>query len=371
MGSKGAMTWLDKLEEQINVDVDWMDPEYIKNMPIVPHDQTSNQLWVDIQLGDASNRDMFLETAKELKNEGWLAIYTRMAVLMCKKNINSIRGRVLLQTLPSNAFKTQETLDHARLYDREFARAGIGRDRFCIKIPSTGPALNAAKILSSEGIPTLGTALFSLPQAIACSQAGMLYISPYYNGKFAREVRAHDEPDTLWPNVEDPATQHPMSARIVQIIETYKRLYKETGKEQPLVKNASFISAKEAMAAGEMGCHSATISHTVLDQLAKLEYDGTKQPGEGTPKPVHVYKNAGPCPERLKKLANVDPLAAAEWDGKLASTDIDYLANGGAELKKAIEADPISTTRLADALKLFIGGEERSKAKVEEVLKQI
>ncbi|KAF3798195.1 Transaldolase [Colletotrichum gloeosporioides] len=366
MGSKGAMTWLDKLEEQLNVDVDWMDPEYIKSMPIVPHDQTSNQLWVDIQLGDASNREMFLETAKELKNEGWLAIYTRMAVLMCKKNINSIRGRVLLQTLPSNAFKTQETLDHARLYDREFARAGIGRDRYCIKIPSTGPALNAAKILSSEGIPTLGTALFSLPQAIACSQAGMLYISPYYN-----EVRAHDEPDTLWPNVEDPATQHPMSARIVQIIETYKRLYKETGKEQPLVKNASFISAKEAMAAGEMGCHSATISHTVLDQLAKLEYDGTKQPGEGTPKPVHVYKNAGPCPERLKKLANVDPLAAAEWDGKLASTDIDYLANGGAELTKAIEADPISTTRLSDALKLFIGGEERSKAKVEEVLKQI
>ena len=51
-------------------------------------------------------------------------------------------------------------------------------------------------------------------------------------------MRAHDEPDTLWPNVKDPATQHPMSARIVQILETYKRLYKETGKEQPLLKNA-------------------------------------------------------------------------------------------------------------------------------------
>ncbi|KAL0936993.1 transaldolase b [Colletotrichum truncatum] len=366
MGSKGNITWLDKLEEELNVDVDWMDPEYIRNMPIVPHDQTSNQLWVDIQLGHPSNKELLLETAKELKNQGWLAIYTRMAVLMCKKNIGSIQGRVLLQTLPSNAYKTKETLDHARLYDQEFARAGIGRDRYCIKIPSTGPALNAAKILSSEGIPTLGTALFSLPQAIACSQAGMLYISPYYN-----EVRAHDEPDTLWPNVEDPATEHPMSARIVQIIETYKRLYKETGKEQPLVKNASFISAKEAMAAGEMGCHSATISHTVLDQLAKLEYDGTKQPGEGTPKPVNVYKEAKPVPERLKKLVNIDPLAAAEWDGKLASTDIDYLANGGAELQKAIQADPVSTTRLADALKLFIGGEERSKAKVEEVLQQI
>lgn len=29
-----------------------------------------------------------------------------------------------------------------------------------------------------------------------------------------------------------------MSARIVQILETYKRLYKETGKQQPLLKNA-------------------------------------------------------------------------------------------------------------------------------------
>ncbi|KAM5354561.1 hypothetical protein ACJ41O_001208 [Fusarium nematophilum] len=365
MGSIGSQTWLEKLEEQLNVDVDWMDPEYIKSMPIVPHDQTSNQLWVDMRLGDASNREMFLETAKELKDQGWLPIYTRMAVLMCKKNIDSIRGRVLLQTLPSKAYDTQATLDHARLYDREFARAGINRDRYCIKIPSTGPALNAAKALSTEGIPTLGTALFSLPQAIACSQAGMLYISPYYN-----EVRAHDEPE-LWPDVQDPATEHPMSARIVQIIETYKLLYKQTGKEQPLVKNASFITPQEAMAAGEMGCHSATISHTVLNELANLRYDASKHPGVGIPKPVHVYKNAGPCPERLKGLLSVDPLAAADWDGKLARTDVDYLANGGEALQKAIEADAVTSTRLAEALALFTGGEERSKVKVQDVLKLV
>lgn len=54
-------------------------------------------------------------------------------------------------------------------------------------------------------------------------------------------MRAHDEPDALWPDVKDPATQHPMSARIVQIIEMYKRLYKETGREQPLVKNARYV----------------------------------------------------------------------------------------------------------------------------------
>lgn len=181
-----------------------------------------------------------------------------------------------------------------------------------------------------------------------------------------------------------------MSARIVQILETYKRLYKETGLEQPLLKNAryvriraytnerkptantySFISPKEAMAAGELGCHSATISHTVLNQLAELKYDGTKQPGEGVPKPVHVYKNAGPTPARLQKLAAIDPLAAANWDGKLASTDVDYLANGGAELAKAIEADPITKERLAVALELFTGGENRSKDKVEVALRAL
>lgn len=55
-----------------------MDPEYVKNMPIKPHDQTSNQLWVDIQLHHESNAELLKETTKDLKGQGWLPIYTRM-----------------------------------------------------------------------------------------------------------------------------------------------------------------------------------------------------------------------------------------------------------------------------------------------------
>ncbi|GAW13049.1 hypothetical protein ANO14919_024270 [Xylariales sp. No.14919] len=368
MASLEGPTWLEKLEEQLDVDVDWMDPEYIKNMPIKPHDQTSNQLLVNIELYRASNADLLQQVAKELKDEGWLAVYTRTAVLLCKKNIDDISGRVLLQTLPSKAYDTQATVDHARLYDKEFARVGIGRDRYCIKIPATGPALNAAKILSEEGIATLGTAVFGLPQAIACSQAGCLYISPYYN-----ENRAHSDL-SLWPDVQDPAREHPNSPRMIQIIETYKRLHKETGKEQPFVKLASFLSAKEAMAAAELGCHSATIPYTVLDQLAKLKYDGSEQPGAGVPKPSHPYKNPGPTPARLAELAKTDPLTA-NWDGVLASTSVDYLANQGAELDKAIAGDPIAANRLAEALKIFVGddenGETSSRKKCEEAIAQV
>jgi len=171
---------------------------------------------------------------------------------MSKANIDNIQGRVLLQTLPSWAYNHEKTLEHARAYAREFESVGVSKDRFCIKIPSTGPALSTCPILLKEGIRTLGTTLFSVHQAIAASQGGCLYVSPYYNGKTLREqapwnclvdhgsvteVRAHDERE-LWPKSEDPALLHPMSSRLVQILETYKRLYKETGKEQPYLKNA-------------------------------------------------------------------------------------------------------------------------------------
>ena len=123
------------------------------------------------------------------------------------------------------------------------------------------------------------------------------------------------------------------------------------------------------MAAGEMGCHSATISPEVLTMLGQLPDDGSNNPpGAGVPKPTHVYRNAGPTPARLQKLAKIDPLAAAEWDGKLASTNIDYLANNGAELEKAIDRDPIAKARLYDALELFKGGERHSKEQIEEAM---
>lgn len=184
------------------------------------------------------------------------------------------------------------------------------------------------------------------------------------------ETRAHDFPD-LWPNVNDPAKEHPNSPRVVQILEVYRRLYKATGKEQPLLKNASFISPEEALAAGEMGCHSATISHTVLNELASRIYDETSQPGRGVPKTALQYRSDSPAvPARLQSLLTIDPLRS---DGKLQfgleeAVKIDYLADGGKALDAAIAADPAAKKRLEVALELFTGGENRSKEKVEKAL---
>lgn len=77
MGSVGAQTWLQKLDEQLNVDVDWMDPTYSKNLQIKPNDQTSNNLWVNQQMSHPENKEMFEQVCKELKSD-WKAAYTRI-----------------------------------------------------------------------------------------------------------------------------------------------------------------------------------------------------------------------------------------------------------------------------------------------------
>lgn len=126
------------------------------------------------------------------------------------------------------------------------------------------------------------------------------------------------------------------------------------------------------MAAGEHDCHSATISPQVLHELVILKFDASKQPGVGKPDPAPsgLYGSHA-TPERLQEVAKVDPFRAADVHWKLASTDIDYLANNGAELQRAIEAEPVMKQRLEDALQLFTGGLLESKAKIEKVFSEI
>lgn len=124
------------------------------------------------------------------------------------------------------------------------------------------------------------------------------------------------------------------------------------------------------MACAEIGCHSATIPRQVLQDLAERPYDGSKQPGEGLPKPTHPYLDAAPIPTRLKEIIKADPLAPT-WKGELAPTDIDYLADGGAKLDLANKADPETNRRLSEALEAFVGAEKKSQAKIEEAIRDL
>ncbi|KAL5338634.1 hypothetical protein BJX70DRAFT_398575 [Aspergillus crustosus] len=357
-------TWLDRLQTQLKIDIDCMDPvEARRLLPFKPHDQTSNQRLVYEQMISPKNRELFLAVARESKQQaqGWEAILDRMSALLCAKNTPNIHGLVLLQTSASHAYNTTKILAHARSYAHELEKAGVPRDRICIKIPCTGPALNASPVLRAEGIRTLGTSVFSLPQALAAAQAGCLAISPYYNLPWY-----HADPEQ-WPDVADPALEHPMTPRLLQIIEAYDRLRAE-GKEVPMLKPASFRSAREAMAMGELGCEHATIPEDILQQLALYQLDGNPPPGFDLDSP---RGDAGRIPPRLAHLVGQDPLAGPGWSGKLAATDIDYLAENGAALTRAIAEDPTTERGLREALEAFRANEVQSRVAIEEVLRLV
>ncbi|KAF7315780.1 hypothetical protein MIND_00094000 [Mycena indigotica] len=376
-------TLIEVLETQLNVDVDTMDPNTAKSLPFKPHDMTSNQFIVLEQMQLKDNRELLLQATKEYGERGWAAVVDRISAQLCAANIDNIQGRVLLQTSAFHAYDTQKVIDHAQRYAVELEKVGISKERFCIKIPVTGPAINAAPILANEGIRTLGTSLFSVAQAIAASQAGCLYISPYYNGMFmtlrstcylqtTEEINAHTDPQ-LWPSSNDPALLHTSSARMMQIRAIYQQLATETSKEQPMIKAASFISAEEAMAFGEMQVHSATLPASVLRVLSQTP--ATPSPSARIPGVLKVasipsYFDERPLPERLAAVSKTDPLTPG-WDGILASTNIDYLANGGQALEKAIEGDQITKQRLADALEFFKNVEMNMKKLVEEAMAEV
>ncbi|KAM0350542.1 hypothetical protein ACHAPU_003025 [Fusarium lateritium] len=353
------ISWLDKLQKQVKIDIDCMDPaEAQRFLPFKPHDQTSNQRLVYEQMISPENHELFLKTVEEGRDEGWEVILDRMSALLCAKNINNIQGRVLLQTSAFQAYDTAKIVAQARSYVREFEKVGIFKDRICIKIPSTGAGLNASPILLKEGIRTLGTSIFSVVQAIAASQAETLSISPYYNFPWYHTDR------NQWPDVEDPALEHPMSHRLVQIQHVYRILGQLTGKTQPLLKAASFISAREVMAMAEIGCDHVTVPEDILLQLSLLDAQVDPPPGNG------AVKQTGVPSQRVAHLAKTDPLAGS-WDGNLPCTEIDYLVDNGAALTKAIEADPVTKNGLFEALEAFKANELQSRVAIEEVLKRL
>lgn len=57
-----------------------------------------------------------------------------------------------------------------------------------VKIPVTAEGLAAIKLLKKEGIPTLGTAVYSAAQGLLAALAGAKYVAPYVNRVDAQGV---------------------------------------------------------------------------------------------------------------------------------------------------------------------------------------
>lgn len=297
------------------------------------HSMTSNQAIVNGQLQvqwDANLEPLVSQYVQDAvidisTEDGILEVLNLVTVLLASKVIPYLdkTGRVLAQTSPRTAYDKDATVAHAKAIINVFGKHGISRDRVCIKIPVTPQSILACKELEESGIRTLGTCLFSVPQAMAASQAGCLSISPYFN-----ELRVHfPEGASSYIEYSDPVRQHPMSPIIYSIIQAFKERQTST-----TVVPASIITVDEAVALARLRPHHLTISDRVLALLAGA-------PGRSD-----------------------DELAAVTFKvtEEKSVFDADYLFNNAAALQIALSKDAETSRKIKEALEIFGRLEEES-----------
>jgi transaldolase len=163
-----------------------------------------------------------------------------------------VPGRVSTETDANLSFDTQALIDKAHRFIELYSRAGIGRERVLIKIATTWEGIRAAEKLQKEGINCNLTLLFSLPQAIACAEAGAKLISPFV-GRILDWNKAKAGRD--FAAAEDPG--------VISVKEIYT-YYKKFGYATE-VMGASFRNKGEILELA--GCDLLTISPQLLGEL--------------------------------------------------------------------------------------------------------
>ncbi|KAF8335180.1 hypothetical protein F5887DRAFT_518362 [Amanita rubescens] len=221
---------LAQIRSFVSVDLDSMDytvaERYLARSE--PFENTTSNQFFSYHEAIGDSKDVLKEAIKQVRARGVGSeefadeVSDLFTVLVIKKVYPYIRGKVHAQVSPLRAHDTQKTIDHATKLVDLFAAHGIPKDRVCIKIPSTVEALIACSQLSKAGIQTLGTCLFSVPQALAASQAGCIHISPYLN-----ELRAHFD-KTLYKEYASPVTEHPGIRTTQSILSAYTRIQSKT-----------------------------------------------------------------------------------------------------------------------------------------------
>lgn len=104
----------------------------------------------------------------------------KLYVLFGVEILKIIPGRVSIEIDPRFSFDKEKSIKRAQSIVKLCEEHGISKERILIKIASTWEGIQAAKVLEKEhGIHCNLTLLFSMPQAIACAEAGVTLISPF------------------------------------------------------------------------------------------------------------------------------------------------------------------------------------------------
>lgn len=168
-----------------------------------------------------------------------------------------VKGRVSTEVSANLSFSREDSIAMAMRLIEMYAAAGIEQSRILIKLAATWEGIAAAKVLQREGISCNMTLLFSMPQAVACADAGVTLISPFV-GRITDWFKKLD-------NVSAYEISHdPGVLSVVNIYNYYKKFNYKTE-----VMAASFRSCEQILALA--GCDLLTIAPKFLQELNERE----------------------------------------------------------------------------------------------------
>ena len=247
---------LDHLKQFTTVVADTGDFESIRKY--TPQDATTNPTLIFKAVQQAEYRPLLDKVIADSKGSSLAgaalhrSIIDDLLIAFGREILAIVPGRVSTEVDARLSFDTESTVGKARYLISLYEKAGTPRERVLIKIASTWEGARAAEICEKEGIHCNLTLLFSLPQAIACADAGVRLVSPFV-GRIYDYYKATTGKEFV--GAEDPGVQS------VEKIFTY---YKKFGYTTQ-VMGASFrnIGQIESLA----GCDLLTISPDLLEDL--------------------------------------------------------------------------------------------------------
>ncbi len=297
-----TMNQLDQLKQYTTVVADTGDFEAMKSYE--PRDATTNPSLILKAVQQDAYKPLLQRAIADHHDLSPSEVIDELLVDFGLEILKIVPGRVSTETDARLSFDTEGTIAKGRHLIRLYEKEGIDRERVLIKIASTWEGIRAAEVLQKEGIRCNMTLLFSLPQAVACAEAGAQLISPFV-GRIYDWYKKKESRDYSGP--EDPGVQS------VQRIYAYYKKYGYTTE----VMGASFRNTGQITELA--GCDLLTIGIDLLRELQSKH-------------------------EPLER--KLDPKAAA-------LSEIDRLDLDEKSFRYAVNDDAMATEKLAEGIRIF------------------
>ena len=250
-GTAHAMNQLEQLKQFTTVVADTGDFEAMT--AFAPRDATTNPSLILKAVQQDKYRPLLVRAVQDYAAHGVARVIDQLLVAFGREILNIIPGRVSTETDARLSFDTEGTIAKGRELIALYEAAGIPRERVLIKIASTWEGIRAARVLEQQGIHCNMTLLFSLPQAVACADAGAQLISPFVG----RIYDWHKKASGLdYAAADDPGVQS-----VKRIYHYYRKFDHRTE-----IMGASFRNVGQIIELA--GCDLLTISPELLQKLA-------------------------------------------------------------------------------------------------------